>query len=346
MMMPCARPASLMRASAPLSTRNWSTCRETSPRVNCPSGSFGGSGKRNGRGFLASNRDFQSSSGRRIDAGFMSSATSTCFPTNTIAPRTLLFTEFKYASSSACVGCFGSSGFAFAGIGGAAHFGSGGGGVLPKKLNPPPVGGANPGGSSSTTCAVTTPLVLGVHASGFTISCPWNGVTASAKSSMFSQPGTGVAALGGWKVHGSRCAFVNPHDVIVLMAHSSAAFKFGVPVTRGPYTSATSWMIHMILELLVSSARICAYISVTPGACAGSGIAASSKKHRTHPHSFDTVPPRVLRNFGPHRPAARQYTLRPPRRQRSHDNGAQPPLFLKRKRPALSKPGASAFFAS
>src|SRR5205823_1092842 len=104
-------------------------------------------------------------------------------------------------------------------------------------------------------------------------------------------PGTGVAALGGWNAHGSRCAFVNPHDVIVLMAHSSAAFKFGVPVTRGPYTSATSWMIHMILELLVSSARICAYISETPGACAGSGIAASSKKHSTHPHSFDTVPP-------------------------------------------------------
>jgi hypothetical protein len=44
---------------------------------------------------------------------------------------------------------------------------------------------------------VTTPFVLGVHARGFTINCPWNGVTASAKSSVFSQPGTGVAALGG-----------------------------------------------------------------------------------------------------------------------------------------------------
>ncbi|PYT45414.1 MAG: hypothetical protein DMG45_01720 [Acidobacteria bacterium] len=126
----------------------------------------------------------------------------------------------------------GSAGFVFSGMGGAAHFGSGGGGALPKKLNPPPVGGANPGGSTITTCAVTIPFVLGVHASGFTISCPWNGVTASAKSSMFSQPGTGLAALGGWKVHGSRCAFVSPHDVIVLTAQSSAAFKFGVPVTR------------------------------------------------------------------------------------------------------------------
>ncbi len=125
----------------------------------------------------------------------MSSATSTCFPTNTIAPRTLSFTEFKYVSSSACVGCFGSAGFAAAGIGGAAHFGSGGGGAPPKKLNPPPVGGANPGGTTITTCAVTIPFVLGVHANGFTISCPRNGVTASAKSSMFSQPGTGAAAL-------------------------------------------------------------------------------------------------------------------------------------------------------
>src|SRR6266566_1191292 len=288
---PCGRPASLIRASAPLSTRNWSTCRETSPRVNWPSGSFGCSGKRNGRGFLASNRDFHSSSGRRIGAGFISSATSTCFPARTIALRTLLFTEFKYASSSACVGCLGSAGFAFAGIGGAVHFGSVGGGALPKKLNPPPVGGANPGGSSSTTCAFTIPLVLGVHASGFTISCPWNGVTASARSSMFSQPGTGVAALDGWNVHGSRCAFFNPHEVIVLTAQSSAAFKFGVPVTRGPYTSATSWMIHMILELFVSSARICPYMSDSPGACAGNGIAPNTKKHSARPSSFTTVPP-------------------------------------------------------
>src|SRR6266403_3086071 len=287
MMTPCARPASLTRASAPLSTRNWSTWRETSARVNCPSGSFGCSGKRNGRGFLASKRDFHSSSGRRIGGGFMSSATSTCFPTNTIAPRTLSFTEFKYVSSSGCVGCFGSAGFASAGIGGAA----------PGKLNPPPVGGANPGGTTITTCAVTIPFVLGVHANGFTISCPRKGVTASAKSSLFSQPGTGVAALGGWKAQGSRCAFANPHDVMVLTAQSSAAFKFGVPVTRGPNTSATSWMIHIILELFVSSARICAYISESAGACAGSGIAASSKKHNTHAHSFATVPPRILRKF-------------------------------------------------
>src|SRR2546422_5482470 len=37
------------------------------------------------RSFFASKRDFHSSSGRRIGAGFISSATSTCFPTKTIA---------------------------------------------------------------------------------------------------------------------------------------------------------------------------------------------------------------------------------------------------------------------
>src|SRR6184192_1716101 len=42
----------------------------------------------------------------------------------------------------------------------------------PPGLVPPRGGGTNPGGSSSTTCAVTTPMVLGVHASGFTINWP------------------------------------------------------------------------------------------------------------------------------------------------------------------------------
>src|SRR5580704_13680919 len=95
---------------------------------------------------------------------------------------------------------------------------------------------------------------------------------------MFSQPGTGVAALGGWNVHGSRCALASPHEVIVLTAQSSAAFKFGVPVTRGPYTSAISWMIHMFFELLVSSAGMSEYIWESPGACAVTGIASKSKR--------------------------------------------------------------------
>jgi len=56
-------------------------------------------------------------------------------------------------------------------------------------------------------------------------------------------------------------------------------------------------MIHIILELFVSSARICAYVSESPGACAGSGIAASSKKHITHAINFPTFPPRILRKF-------------------------------------------------
>src|SRR5579864_8082038 len=119
-------------------------------------------------------------------------------------------------------------------MGGAAHFGSGGGGAPPKKLNPAPVGGARPGGSSCTTCAVITPLVLGVQASGLTMSWPWKGATASARSSVFSHPGTGVAALGGWNVQGSRWAFANPQEVSVVTAQSSAALRFGVPVTRGP----------------------------------------------------------------------------------------------------------------
>jgi hypothetical protein len=139
-----------------------------------------------------------------------------------------------------------------------------------------------PGGINITTVAVCTPFVLGVQASGFTISCPWNGDIASATNSIFSQPGAGTAALGGWNVHGSRCAFFSPHEVIVCTAQSSACFKFGVPVNLGPYTSAISWMIHMIFELLVSSALICAYTSVRLGACAVSGIAASKKIATAH----------------------------------------------------------------
>src|SRR6202795_3046820 len=53
-------------------------------------------------------------------------------------------------------------------------------------------------------------------------------------------------------------------------------------------------MIHMIFELLVSSARNKAYISESPGACAVVGIAASSKKQITHAHTLATVPPPCL----------------------------------------------------
>ncbi len=139
--------------------------------------------------------------------------------------------------------------------GGAAQLGPAGGGVPPRPPNPAP-GAVNPGGSNCTTWAVTAPLVLGVHARGFTISCPVNGDTASAASSSFVQPGTGFAALGGWKVQGSRWVFTKPQEAMVFTAQSSARFRLGVPVTRGPYTSATSWMIHMIFESLVSSALI------------------------------------------------------------------------------------------
>src|SRR5579872_473531 len=56
-------------------------------------------------------------------------------------------------------------------------------------------------------------------------------------------------------------------------------------------------MTHMIFELFVSSARICAYIPASPGACAGNGMAASSKKQSTHPNNFATVPPAMFLRF-------------------------------------------------
>src|SRR5689334_10301152 len=55
-------------------------------------------------------------------------------------------------------------------------------------------------------------------------------------------------------------------------------------------------MIHMIFEWLVSSARICAYIPERPGACAGSGKAASNKKQRRYVQNFATVPPTPCHN--------------------------------------------------
>src|SRR5260370_67445 len=71
---------------------------------------------------------------------------------------------------------------------------------------------------------------------------------------------------------------------MVFTAQSSAAFRLGVPVTRGPYTSATSWIIHIIFELFVSSARMCAYTPETPGACGNAlgsgGIRRSGRRCR------------------------------------------------------------------
>jgi CRP-like cAMP-binding protein len=60
--------------------------------------------------------------------------------------------------------------------------------------------------------------VLGVHARGFTINCPWNGVTASAKSSVFSQPGTGVAAL-------ATTVLVVPKRQMIRLLHTHHAFS-------------------------------------------------------------------------------------------------------------------------
>src|SRR5271167_4999401 len=52
-------------------------------------------------------------------------------------------------------------------------------------------------------------------------------------------------------------------------------------------------MIHMILELLVSSMRICVYTSERLGACAGNGSAASRQSDKATAWSLDTVPPEL-----------------------------------------------------
>src|ERR1700735_2154318 len=56
-------------------------------------------------------------------------------------------------------------------------------------------------------------------------------------------------------------------------------------------------MIHMIFELFVSSALICAYTSETPGACAPTAIAPRNTTPAAHAHTllprtFSTFPPR------------------------------------------------------
>src|SRR5271169_5266399 len=70
-------------------------------------------------------------------------------------------------------------------------------------------------------------------------------------------------------------------------------------------------MIHIIFELFVSSARISAYISEIPGACAVIGSAARSKKHRTHAHSFPTIPPKVFQKSPNHPPSRTSIYARP-----------------------------------
>src|SRR5207253_1577742 len=53
-------------------------------------------------------------------------------------------------------------------------------------------------------------------------------------------------------------------------------------------------MIHMILEWFVSSARIWALTSVTPGACAVTGSAANTKQERKNALNLATFPPSGL----------------------------------------------------
>ena len=63
-------------------------------------------------------------------------------------------------------------------------------------------------------------------------------------------------------------------------------------------------MIHMIFELFVSSALICAYTSETPGACAAIGIAPSNTTPATPAngtpfHAFNTVPAAAFNTVPP-----------------------------------------------
>src|SRR4029453_7163217 len=70
--------------------------------------------------------------------------------------------------------------------------------------------------------------------------------------------------------HGSRCAFFIPQDSIVLTDHSPAAFRFGVPVTRGPYTSVRKCSVRMTCEWLSPSSRIPASLDAgVSAACCG-----------------------------------------------------------------------------
>ena len=78
-----------------------------------------------------------------------------------------------------------------------------------------------------STCAVTGPLVPGVHASASVTSESLNGAIACTESFSLTHPGCP-------NDHGSRCAFFNPQRVVSLTIQSCAAFRFGEPVRRGP----------------------------------------------------------------------------------------------------------------
>src|ERR1039458_3670031 len=99
-----------------------------------------------------------------------------------MCPATFAFLESGYGASSSFVGMDGGvAGVSAAGFGGPAQSVSSqvGGGGLPAPPRPPPAPPRpaapippSPGGVSITTLDSTRPFVLGVHASGFTITCP------------------------------------------------------------------------------------------------------------------------------------------------------------------------------
>src|SRR4051812_19164675 len=125
------------------------------------------------------------------------------------------------------------------------------------------------GSASRYACALTTPLVPGVQASTSATSASFAGETMCAVSRSFTQPGCP-------KSHGSRWPLVKPHDAISLIAHSPAALRLGDPVTRGPYTSASTCRVCMIFEWVFSSWRIFVSMSASRRDWAASGQASDA----------------------------------------------------------------------
>src|SRR6185295_15027224 len=118
--------------------------------------------------------------------------------------------------------------------------------------------------------AITGPFVPGVHARTSHESVSLTGETMNPDKRSFAQPGCPQS-------HGSRCPFSNPHAVICLIAHSPAAFRFGEPGQRGPYTSVRKCIVGMICELSVASFRIFALTSAA--FCANTGAYPAPNAH-------------------------------------------------------------------
>src|ERR1700735_3205223 len=97
-------------------------------------------------------------------------------------------------------------------------------------------------------------------------------------------------------------------------------------------------MIHMIFELFVSSALICAYTSETPGACAAIGIAPTSNIPATH---ATAIPVHVLPARAMH---LTDFTTLPPRKRNSQKSQEFSFLFPGRRQYTLARSSAQFTF--